>query len=114
MSEQAQAGLPNLKRVLGRWDLVLLFVVAVFNLNVVTSIAANGGVTLWLLIISILLFFWHQGIAVIELSHRYPSEGVIYLCAKDQFGVFDGFRNLVRLQVTVEFLWRDLFRIGRP
>ena len=39
---------PHLKRVLGRWDLVLLFVVAVFNLNVVPSIAANGGVTVWL------------------------------------------------------------------
>ena len=51
---------PHLKRVLGRWDLVLLFVVAVFNLNVVPSIAANGGVTVWLWIISLLLFFWPQ------------------------------------------------------
>jgi hypothetical protein len=39
---------PDLRRVLGRMDLVLLFVVAVFNLNVVPSIAANGGVTVWL------------------------------------------------------------------
>ena len=49
---------PQLRRVLGRWDLVLLFVVAIFNLNVVPSIAANGGVTIWLWIISLLLFFW--------------------------------------------------------
>jgi hypothetical protein len=49
---------PHLKRVLGRRDLVLLFVVAVFNLNVVPSIAANGGVTIWLWLISLLLFFW--------------------------------------------------------
>jgi len=48
---------PHLRRVLGRWDLVLLFVVAVFNLNVVPSIAANGGVTVWLWIISLALFF---------------------------------------------------------
>jgi hypothetical protein len=33
---------PHLIRALGRRDLVLLFVVAVFNLNVVPSIAANG------------------------------------------------------------------------
>ena len=66
---------PHLRRVLGRMDLVLLFVVAVFNLNVVPSIAANGGVTVWLWIISLLLFFWPQGIAVIELAHRYPGEG---------------------------------------
>ncbi len=82
---------PHLKRVLGRFDLVLLFVVAVFNLNVVPSIAANGGVTVWLWIISLLLFFWPQGIAVIELAQRYPGEGGVYLWAKEVFGDFHGF-----------------------
>ena len=82
---------PHLKRVLGRWDLVLLFVVAVFNLNLAPSIAANGGVTVWLWIASVLLFFWPQGIAVIELSHRYPGEGGVYLWAKEVFGDFHGF-----------------------
>jgi glutamate:GABA antiporter len=82
---------PDLRRVLGRMDLVLLFVVAVFNLNVVPSIAANGGVTVWLWIISLLLFFWPQGIAVIELAHRYPGEGGVYLWAKEIFGDFHGF-----------------------
>jgi glutamate:GABA antiporter len=84
-------GGPHLKRVLGRWDLVLLFVVAVFNLNVVPSIAANGGVTVWLWLISLVLFFWPQGIAVIELAHRYPGEGGVYLWAKEVFGDFHGF-----------------------
>src|SRR5947207_6735328 len=82
---------PHLKRVLGRWDLVLLFVVAVFNLNVVPSIAANGGVWVCLWIISVLLFFWPQGVAVIELAHRYPGEGGVYLWAKEVFGDFHGF-----------------------
>ena len=82
---------PHLKRVLGQRDLVLLFVVAVFNLNVVPSIAANGGVTIWLWIISLSLFFWPQGIAVIELAHRYPGEGGVYLWAKEVFGDFHGF-----------------------
>ena len=82
---------PHLKRVLGRFDLILLFVVAVFNLNVVPSIAANGGVTVWLWIISLLLFFWPQGIAVIELAQRYPGEGGVYLWAKEVFGDFHGF-----------------------
>jgi amino acid transporter len=81
----------HLKRVLGRWDLVLLFVVAVFNLNVLPSIAANGGVTVWLWIISLVLFFWPQGIAVLELAHRYPGEGGVYLWAKEVFGDFHGF-----------------------
>ncbi len=82
---------PHLRRVLGRRDLVLLFVVAVFNLNVVPSIAANGGVTIWLWIVSLALFFWPQGIAVIELAHRYPGEGGVYLWAKEVFGDFHGF-----------------------
>jgi amino acid transporter len=81
----------HLKRVLGRGDLVLLFVVAVFNLNVVPSIAANGGVTIWLWLISLMLFFAPQGIAVIELAHRYPGEGGVYLWAKELFGDFHGF-----------------------
>jgi amino acid transporter len=82
---------PHLKRVLGRFDLVLLFVVAVFNLNVVPSIAANGGVTVWLWLVSLIFFFWPQGIAVIELAHRYPGEGGVYLWAKEVFGDFHGF-----------------------
>jgi len=82
---------PHLQRVLGRWDLVLLFVVAVFNLNVLPSIAANGGVTIWLWIISLILFFWPQGIAVIELAKRYPGEGGVYLWTKEIFGDFHGF-----------------------
>src|SRR5207247_3775701 len=41
--------------------------------------------------ISVLLFFWPQGIAVIELSHRYPGEGGVYLWAKEEFGDFHGF-----------------------
>jgi len=81
----------HLKRALGRWDLIALFVVAVFNLNVVPSIAANGGVTIWLWLVALLLFFWPQGIAVIELAHRYPGEGGVYLWAKEIFGDFHGF-----------------------
>ncbi|HJZ63382.1 MAG TPA: APC family permease [Candidatus Acidoferrum sp.] len=91
MADGIRENQPHLKRVLGQRDLVLLFVVAVFNLNVLPSIAANGGVTIWLWIISLILFFWPQGIAVIELSQRYPGEGGVYLWAKEVFGDFHGF-----------------------
>jgi len=87
----SSTGTTHLKRVLGKRDLVLLFVVAVFNLNVLPSIAANGGVTIWLWVVSLILFFWPQGIAVIELAHRYPGEGGVYLWAKEVFGDFHGF-----------------------
>jgi amino acid transporter len=91
VSTTTQPAHPHLIRALGRRDLVLLFVVAVFNLNVVPSIAANGGVTIWLWLISLILFFWPQGVAVIELAHRYPGEGGVYLWAKEVFGDFHGF-----------------------
>lgn len=91
MSTTSQPEAAHLKRVLGRWDLVLLFVVAIVNLNVVPTIAASGGVTIWLWLISLLLFFWPQGIAVVELSHRYPGEGGVYLWTKEIFGDFHGF-----------------------
>ena len=82
---------PHLKRVLGRWDLVLLIVVAIVNLNVVPTIASNGGVTIWLWILALLLFFWPQGVAVIELSYRFPQEGGVYLWTKRVFSDFHGF-----------------------
>ncbi|HXY07192.1 MAG TPA: APC family permease, partial [Terriglobales bacterium] len=86
-----EANQPHLKRALGRWDLVLLFVVAVVNLNVVPTISANGAVTVWLWILALVLFFWPQAIAVIELADRYPGEGGVYLWAKRIFGDFHGF-----------------------
>ncbi len=91
MSNEVTTSQPHLRRVLGRRDLVLLFVVAIVNLNVVPTIASNGGVTVWLWLLALLLFFWPQGIAVIELAHRYPEEGGVYLWAKRVFGDFHGF-----------------------
>src|SRR6202021_3134709 len=73
---------PHLRRVLGRWDLVLLFVVAVFNLNVVPSIAANGGVTVWLWLISLLLFFWPQDRKSTRLNSSHQIISYAVFCLK--------------------------------
>ena len=86
------------------------------------SIAANGGVTVWLWIISLLLFFWPQGIAVIELAHRYPGEGGVYLWAKEVFGDFHGFlsgwcywtNNMLYVPtVMLYFVGVTVFAMGR-
>ncbi len=82
---------PGLKRVLGRWDLILLFIVAVANLNMVPPISASGPITLWLWGAAMLFFFWPQGAAVTELSQKWPGEGGIYLWAKRSFGEQHGF-----------------------
>lgn len=82
---------PGLKRVLGRRDLVLLFIVAVANLNMVPPIAASGPVTIWLWVVALVFFFWPQGAAVTELAQKWPGEGGIYLWAKKSFGEEHGF-----------------------
>ena len=82
---------PHLRRVLGTWDLALLCVVAVANLNLVPVIAAGGAPVVWFWLLALLFFFWPQGIAVIEFSKRYPGEGGIYLWSKERFGPWHGF-----------------------
>ena len=82
---------PHLRRALGAWDLTWLSVVAIANLNVVPVIAASGPATVWLWSAALALFFLPQGITVIELAHRFPGEGGIYVWAKHAFGDFHGF-----------------------
>lgn len=82
---------PRLEKVLGRRDLILLFVVAVANLNIVPAIAAAGAVTLWLWLFALGFYFWPQGVAVISLAEVWPGEGGIYLWTKNSFGDMHGF-----------------------
>jgi glutamate:GABA antiporter len=82
---------PALDRVLGRRDLVLLFVVAVANLNLIPAISSSGPATLWLWLLALAGFFWPQGAAVTELAQKWPGEGGIYLWAKRSFGEEHGF-----------------------
>ena len=87
----AEEPVPHLKRALGVWDLTWLSVVAIANLNVVPVIAAAGPTTMWLWLAALLFFFLPQGIAVIELSRQFPSEGGVYVWTKEMFGDFHGF-----------------------
>jgi amino acid transporter len=77
--------------VLGRRDLILLFVAAVANLNIVPAIAVAGPITLWLWVIALGCYFWPQGVAVTELSAVWPGEGGVYLWTKSSFGDMHGF-----------------------
>jgi glutamate:GABA antiporter len=81
----------ELRRALGLWDLVLLNIVAILNLNLVPVTAASGfpSITLWALALA--AFFLPQGVAVAEFAARYPEEGGIYLWTRRLFGDFHGF-----------------------
>lgn len=81
----------QLVRALTLRDLVLFNIVAVTSLTTLTTSAKLGmsALTLWLL--AAVFFFIPQGLAVIELSSRFPDEGGIYSWTKLAFGEGHGF-----------------------
>jgi glutamate:GABA antiporter len=83
--------LETIPRALGRWDLVLLKIVAIVNINNVPPVAVYGWVSLALWVLAFFTFFLPEAIAVLVLSRRYPGEGGIYLWTRQQFGETHGF-----------------------
>ena len=78
-------------KTLGRWDLVLLKVVAIVNINNVPPVAVFGKASLFLWVLAFAMFFVPEAIAVLTLSRQYPGEGGIYLWTRRQFGEAHGF-----------------------
>jgi amino acid transporter len=76
----------TLKRVLTLRDLVLFNLVAVIGLRWLATSAKAGPAALVLWILAALLFFIPQGLAVTELSRKYPDEGGIYAWTKRALG----------------------------
>ena len=87
--------LGRLKRSIGMRDLVLFNLVAILSLRWLNTAAKSGpsAITLWILAAA--LFFVPQGLAVAELSARYPSVGGMYAWTKQRFG--DGPRVPLRM-----------------
>jgi len=90
--------------------------------NVLPSITANGGVTVWLWLISLLLFFLAARNCRNRTAHRYPGEGGVYLWAKEVFGDFHGFlsgwcywtNNMMYVPtVMLYFVGVSVFVLGR-
>ncbi|MBI5882281.1 MAG: APC family permease [Elusimicrobia bacterium] len=87
----AGARAPGVVRVLGRFDLILLGIVAVVNINGVPPTAVYGRISLVLWVLAFLVFFVPEAVAVLEFSRRYPGEGGIYLWTRREFGEGHGF-----------------------
>lgn len=81
----------QIPRTLGRWDLVLLKVVAIVNINNVPPVAVYGWTSLLLWVLAFVTFFVPEAIAVLVFSRRYPGEGGIYLWTRKEFGDAHGF-----------------------
>ncbi len=82
---------PELARVMGLRDLVLLHIVAIVGLRWFLTAAKSGPSSLTLWLVAVLFFFIPQGLAVLELSARMPEEGGIYVWAREAFGPLHGF-----------------------
>src|SRR5215831_7931014 len=82
---------PAVARTLGRWDLVLLKIVAIVNINNVPAVAVYGWTSLVLWVLAFATFFVPEAVAVLTLSRRYPGEGGIYLWTRRAFGDAHGF-----------------------
>jgi amino acid transporter len=82
---------PQLTRALKLRDLVLFNLVAVLGLRHLGTAAKFGPSSLVVWLIAAIFFFIPQGLAVIELSSRFPREGGIYFWTKKALGEGHGF-----------------------
>ena len=89
-SETTQTS-PQLVRALKLRDLVLFNLVAVLGLRHLGTTAKFGPGSLLMWLIAAVFFFIPQGLAVIELSSRFPKEGGIYFWTKRALGEGHGF-----------------------
>ena len=82
---------PKLVRALRLRDLILFNLVAVLGLRHLGTTAKFGPGSLLMWLIAAVFFFIPQGLAVIELSSRFPKEGGIYFWTKHALGEGHGF-----------------------
>ena len=78
-------------RALSLRDVVLFNVVAIVGLRWLSTSAQMGPSSLVLWVLALVVFFVPSGLAVMELSTRFPGQGGVYLWAKHGFGDIHGF-----------------------
>ena len=91
MTTETTQAAPKLVRALKLRDLVLFNLVAVLGLRHLGTTAKFGPGSLLMWCIAAVFFFVPQGLAVIELSSRFPKEGGIYFWTKRALGEGHGF-----------------------
>ena len=82
---------PELVRALKLRDLILFNLVAVLGLRHLGTTAKFGPGSLVMWLVAAVFFFIPQGLAVMELSSRFPKEGGVYFWTKRALGEGHGF-----------------------
>lgn len=82
---------PELRRVMGFWDVLLFNIATVLGPRWIAAAAHNGQSSISLWVIAAVIFFVPTGLVITELSTRFPHEGGLYIWTKEAFGDFHGF-----------------------
>ena len=82
---------PQLRRVMGFWDVLLFNIATVLGPRWIAAAAHNGQSSISLWVIAAVIFFVPSALVITELSTRFPHEGGLYVWSKEAFGDFHGF-----------------------
>ena len=83
--------LNQLRCEMGFWDVLLFNIATVLGPRWIAAAAHNGTSSISLWVLAAVLFFVPSALVINELSSRFPSEGGLYVWAKEAFGDFHGF-----------------------
>ena len=90
-TSEATPQIPQLRRAMGFWDVLLFNIAAVLGPRWIAAAAHNGASSISLWILAAVLFFLPTALIIVELSTRFPAEGGLYVWSKEAFGDFHGF-----------------------
>lgn len=89
--QAAPGDAPQLRRVMGLWDVLLFNIACVLGPRWIAAAAHNGSSSMSLWAIAAVFFFLPMVLIINELSSRFPEEGGLYVWSKEAFGEFHGF-----------------------
>jgi amino acid transporter len=81
----------QLRKTMGFWDVLLFNIATVLGPRWVAAAGHNGTSSISLWVLAAVFFFLPGALVINELSSRFPSEGGLYVWAKEAFGDFHGF-----------------------
>jgi len=81
----------QLRRELNFWDVLFFNIATVLGPRWIATAANSGPSSLTIWTVAALFFFMPTALIIVELSTRYPTEGGLYVWAKEAFGEFHGF-----------------------
>ena len=98
----------QLRRAMGFWDVLLFNIAAVLGPRWIAAAGHNGASSISLWILAAVLFFLPTALIIIELSTRFPSEGLFAPHVEQR-----GLRRLSRLCGRLGLLDLHIFLLSR-